>query len=169
MDASGNCSANETTQTEPPRPSRRTPGSGRRKGTPNRVTRQIREIACRYTARAVRQAWKLATEAKNQDTQLKALELILAYGHGRPPQVQLLGGTGEDPVALKVHREMQGNPREMARRLEAMLGAAGLSDVVEQTLVGADGDADNPVLEAPTKPNGGAESPRGPENGYHES
>ena len=144
-----NISEGEPRQPGPPKGSPKVPGSGRKKGTPNRVTRQVREIACKYTARAVRQAWKLATEAKNQETQLKALELILAYGHGRPPQVQLLGGTGEEPVQLQRVRDgMRDNPRELARRLECMLTTAGLDKVVAQALSAGEG-VDKPALEPP--------------------
>ena len=40
----------------------------------------VREVAQKYTARAVKQAWKLATTAEDQATQLKAVELVLSYG-----------------------------------------------------------------------------------------
>ena len=131
MDASGNLSANgmaDSELAEPRGPGRpkggsKPPGSGRQKGTPNRVTREVRDIASKYTQRAVKQAWALATAAKNQDTQLKALELILAYGHGRPSQTTLVGGV-DDPVRLQVQREIEGDDRELARRICTLLYAS---------------------------------------------
>ena len=56
-------------------------GSGRRPGVMNLVTREIKALAGKYSLRAVKQVWKLASEAKNPETRLKALELLLAYAH----------------------------------------------------------------------------------------
>ena len=92
---------------EPPAP--RGPGrpigkpktGGRKKGIPNKVTREIREIAAKYTTRAVRAAWELATNAESEETRLKALALILSYGHGKPTQRTEVGGIeGGDPIAV---------------------------------------------------------------------
>ncbi len=102
-------------RTGAPKGRRRPEGSGRKKGTPNRITREVREIAQKYTARAVRQAWKLAKEAKSQDTQLKALELILAYGHGKPTQM-IAGDPEGEPIEAEVL-----DPRELARQVAFIL------------------------------------------------
>jgi len=77
-------------------------------------------------------------------------------------QSQAIHGEDGGPIAIEATRAMQDNPRETARRLEVLLTSAGLADAVEQAL--AAGEDNAPDLEAPTKPNGGAESPRGPGN-----
>jgi hypothetical protein len=60
--------------------------AGRPRGSRNRVTREIRELAQRYTRRALRAAWKLSQEAGEEEVRLRALGLILSYGHGKPTQ-----------------------------------------------------------------------------------
>jgi hypothetical protein len=71
---------------------------GRPKGSRNRVTREVRELAGKYTRRVLRHLWKLTAEAKEEAVQLKACETLLAYAHGRPSQTTLIGGDGAHPV-----------------------------------------------------------------------
>ena len=73
----------------------KTPGSGRQKGTPNKVGPTAQEAARKHTRSAIRNLWKLAMHAEQEMVRLRSTELILAYAHGRPAQVQLVGGTGE--------------------------------------------------------------------------
>ena len=80
------------------------PGSGRRKGVPNRVTREIRELAQKYTNRAVKQVWKLAQDAKDEDVQLRAITLLLAYAHGKPTQRQELTGADGERLLTRIER-----------------------------------------------------------------
>ena len=96
----------------------KTPGSGRQKGTPNKINREIHQIAGRYTLKALRQAWKLAQEAEQEMVRLKAIELLLSYGHGRPAQVQLIGGTGE-PI------QSQQLTVEISQRIASVFGQVG--------------------------------------------
>ncbi len=109
-----------------PKGRRKPEGSGRKKGTPNRITREVREIAQKYTARAVRQAWKLAKEAKSQDTQLKALELILAYGHGKPTPM-----IADAPEGEPIEREVL-DDREIARQTALILYRADPKRLTDQ-------------------------------------
>ncbi len=96
-------------------------GSGRRPGVKNLATRQIRELAGKYSLRAVKQTWKLAQEAKDQTVQLKALELLLAYAHGKPSHTQLIGGAGGEPIRTEHRNSPIGSDRELARRLRLAL------------------------------------------------
>ena len=84
-------------------------------GSKNKVTKEIRAIAGKYSHRAIRSVWKLATHAENLDVQLKALTLILAYAHGKPTDRQEL--TGADGKALLP----QHTDKETARRLALLL------------------------------------------------
>jgi hypothetical protein len=90
----------------------------------NLATREIKALAGKYSLRAVRQVWKLASEAKNPETRLKALELLLAYAHGKPSQTQLVGGTG-DPIRTEALTSSSlGRDGELARRVGLLLGKA---------------------------------------------
>ena len=127
MTASGNLSANgvvdfESATAGPGAPKGRAkpPGSGRQKGTPNKINREIRQIAGRYTMKALRQAWKLAQEATDQAVQLKAVELLLSYGHGRPAQIQLVGGTGQPIQSEKLTVEISRRISEVFAEAKAV-------------------------------------------------
>jgi len=72
--------------------------AGRPLGSRNKVTREIRDLAQRYTRRALRAVWKLAQEAVEEEVRLRALGLVLSYGHGRPVQSTEL--TGKNGAAL---------------------------------------------------------------------
>ena len=49
-------------------PANRPKTGGRKKGVPNKVTREIRELAQKYTLRAVKKVWKLAEGAEDQES-----------------------------------------------------------------------------------------------------
>ncbi len=110
---------------------------GRPKGSRNRITKEIRAIAGKYSHRAIRSVWKLAQHAENLDVQLKALTLILAYAHGRPVDRQET--TGKDGAPL---HPPEYSDREWARRLAYLLTKPGTggADVVAE-LTGTDGSA----------------------------
>jgi hypothetical protein len=149
-------------------------GSGRRPGVKNRVTREIRALAGKYSLRALRHTWKLAQEAQDQTVQLKALELLLAYAHGKPSQTTLIGGDGGDPVKMQQMQDLMADPREVARRVGLILyrgnpeyraaadaerearNRGGRQENLAEPFNGArapagesDGSSDTPVSEAP--------------------
>jgi hypothetical protein len=107
---------------------------GRPKGSRNRVSREIRELAGKYSPRAVRHAWKLATEADDQSVQLKALELLLGYGHGKPTQRRELSGPEGEPQKLEY------TTPELARRMLTLLDLA--SNEVAEGDPGGRGEAE---------------------------
>jgi len=80
--------ANGHVEVLPPKPKR----TGRPKGSKNRVTREMREVAQKYTLRATRKLWKLANEGKSEDVQMRACIELLDRAHGKPAQTQLVGG-----------------------------------------------------------------------------
>ena len=135
---------------------------GRPRGSRNKVTKAIRDIAQRYTRRAVKQAWKLAQHAENQDVQLKALALLLAYAHGKPTDRQEL--TGKDGESL-VPAMYSMPDKEIARRCALILTLADEAAAPEAAEDGSSGGglpsrrsagAEGPVLAGPTPPPSGA-------------
>ncbi len=91
----------------------------------NLATREIKALAGKYSLRAVKQVWKLASEAKNPETRLKALELLLAYAHGKPSQTQLVGGTGDPIRTQHLADSSLGADGELARRLALLQAVVG--------------------------------------------
>jgi hypothetical protein len=66
---------------------------GRKKGTPNRVTREIGDAAREYSASALHELDRLAHHAKSEAVRVAACRELLDRGHGRAPQgISLTGG-----------------------------------------------------------------------------
>ena len=78
-------------------------GAGRKPGTPNKVSSEIKEIARQYGPDALKEAARLAGLVKgeppagNEQARLKAIDIILDRAYGRAPQAI----TGEDGEAIK--------------------------------------------------------------------
>lgn len=61
-------------------------GRGRPKGSRNKATKEVREVAQKHTASALRELKRLLSD-EDAKGRLKAAELILQYGHGKPSPV----------------------------------------------------------------------------------
>lgn len=59
---------------------------GRVAGTPNKATREIKEIAQGYGAQAIEGLWKLAKGAESEQARVAAYKEILDRGYGKPNQ-----------------------------------------------------------------------------------
>jgi hypothetical protein len=64
---------------------------GRRKGTPNKVTAEIREHAQQYTTEALDGLAQIARTSTSDAARVAAWNAILDRGHGRPVQAVDLG------------------------------------------------------------------------------
>ena len=125
MDHLGNHSANNQAQAEAPLPRIRRPGkprghpkppgSGRKPGTPNKCTREIREIAQKHGQKAMRKLVALM-KSPNEATALKAAIELLDRGYGRPVTPSELSGPGGAPI-----RTEDVTPEEVHQRVAAML------------------------------------------------
>src|SRR5688572_25334426 len=75
---------------------------GREKGTPNKATQDIKDIARQYGPAAIEQAAKLAgliegaMAAESEAARVAALNMLLDRGYGKPSQV--LGSDPENPL-----------------------------------------------------------------------
>jgi hypothetical protein len=67
---------------ERPNSGGRRPGSGRKKGTPNKVTVEIKELAQKYGPDAIAKLARLATKAES----VAAIKELLDRGYGRAVQ-----------------------------------------------------------------------------------
>jgi len=115
---------------------------GRRKGTPNKVTADIKALAREYTAEAIEGLAELARNAKNEQTRHAAWNSLLDRGHGRPAQVVKGDGDGTLPISV-IHRVIVGLP-EPDDCLEADY------DVVDDDAARLEGGSGD-VLEPPGK------------------
>lgn len=96
-------------------------GSGRQRGTPNRSTREIRAVAQRHGAKAVRELVRLMTKSTNEATRMKAAVELLDRGYGRPitPNVQGNFFPAADQSLADVMREIDGMTRGLPSRHQA--------------------------------------------------
>jgi len=82
------------------------PGSGRKKGTPNKATAEIKEL-CRVHAPAVIQELaRLATKAESEQARVSAAKELLDRGFGK--STQPISGDPESPpveAALTIHAD----------------------------------------------------------------
>jgi hypothetical protein len=72
---------------------------GRPKGSQNRATKEIRQIAAKHGRKAVRELYKLMVGSENEQTRLRAATELLDRGFGRPTQTTELTGKDGGPVA----------------------------------------------------------------------
>jgi hypothetical protein len=65
---------------------RQTPGSGRKKGTPNKVTAEIKGLAQKYGPEPIAELARLATKAESEAARVAAIKELLDRGYGRAVQ-----------------------------------------------------------------------------------
>jgi len=74
---------------------------GRAAGTPNKATVAIRDMAQRHSPDCVRKLHQMAMHPKTTEmARLRAIELLLAYGHGKPTESHELSGPGGAPLSI---------------------------------------------------------------------
>ena len=81
---------------------------GRKKGTPNRISTEIREAARRYGREALRLHVKLMRASKNEDVRQRSANVILDRAYGRPSQVN--SGDEDNPLELLM-QHLEGTSR----------------------------------------------------------
>jgi hypothetical protein len=73
---------------------------GRKAGTPNKATAEIKTLAQQYGVRALQRVVALMV-SEDERVSLSACQEILSRAYGKPPQPQT-GEGGEGPVKLEV-------------------------------------------------------------------
>ena len=97
----------------------RRPGSGRKKGTPNLMTRELKEIARQEAPILIKELIRLATKAESEAVRVAAIKEMFDRGFGKatqPVEGSLTYGISEQLADL--FRENAGNTlgQEIARR-----------------------------------------------------
>jgi len=74
---------------------------GRQKGTPNKTTAEIRELAQAHGPDAIAEAARLMKSAQSEATRIAAIGLILDRGYGKSIEKLEHGGPDGDPITLE--------------------------------------------------------------------
>lgn len=76
----------------------KTPGSGRKKGTPNKVTAEIRELAREHGPAAIQALAQLLMSADSDTARIAAAKELLDRGYGKATATQEISGPGGTPL-----------------------------------------------------------------------
>lgn len=102
----------------------KTPGSGRQKGTPNKITTDLRDAAGKYTAAALQTLQSIMSNPKNPAAaRVQAAAELLNRGHGRPHATQEIA---LNDVRGFVRAPQKLEPQEWKELLERRQAAAEL-------------------------------------------
>ena len=74
---------------------------GRQKGTPNKVTVEIREVALQHSKPAVAELARLMKEGQSEQVRIAACREILDRAHGKSRQSVEHTGHDAGPIAVK--------------------------------------------------------------------
>lgn len=76
------------------------PGSGRKKGSHNKVTADVKALAQQYAPAALKELGRLAVEAETEQARVSAAKEILDRAYGK--SVQPLDGNDRQPIIIQV-------------------------------------------------------------------
>lgn len=71
---------------------------GRQKGSLNKVTLEIKEIAAEYGPRAITLLWAIAQASESDAAKVAAIREILDRAYGKPPQATTIKGDPDNPL-----------------------------------------------------------------------
>jgi hypothetical protein len=75
---------------------------GRKKGTPNKSTAEIRALAQVHGPAAIKKLAHLMENAESESTQQQAAKDLLERGYGKPPQDINVGSDPDKPIVHKI-------------------------------------------------------------------
>lgn len=75
---------------------------GRKKGTPNKNTADLKALAGKHGPWALKQIRALAENAETEQVRFSALRELLDRGYGKPPQYSEIGSKGGAPLTLVI-------------------------------------------------------------------
>jgi hypothetical protein len=77
---------------------------GRKKGTPNKSTAEIRALAQVHGAAAIEKLAHLMENSENESIQRESAKDLLERGYGKPMQEVMLGGDPDKPIVHRIER-----------------------------------------------------------------
>lgn len=77
---------------------------GRVKGTPNKVTAEVKDICRQHAPKIIQELVRLATKADTAAARIAASKEILDRAYGKAPQT--IAGDTENPLQLKTRLEV---------------------------------------------------------------
>ncbi len=80
----------------------KTKTGGRQKGTPNKITADLKKLASAHGPEAIKAILALAKTAENETTRLAAWRELLDRGYGKPAQFSEIGSKGGAPLTLVI-------------------------------------------------------------------
>lgn len=104
----------------PPKGAPKPPGSGRKPGTPNRITKDIKQLALKDAPAMLRGLKKLAETATDEKTKLAAIVAYLDRAVGKPMAPTELTGRDGEPL----HPEPDMSRIDIGRRIAFALASA---------------------------------------------
>jgi hypothetical protein len=101
---------------------------GRQPGTPNRTTAEVAALAREHTAECIAELARIAMNSKSEETRLRAIDMLLDRGHGRPAQSHMLGGLDGGAVVVAHHTHSYEElkhlpPEELIKRYRATIAS----------------------------------------------
>jgi hypothetical protein len=76
----------------------RTKTGGRKMGTPNKATREVKDLAQQYAPDAIKELARLSREAENESARVSAIKELLDRAYGKSPQAV----TGDNGGPIKI-------------------------------------------------------------------
>lgn len=121
----------------PPKGVERPPGAGRKKGTPNRATRDVREAAQKHTAKALKTLVQLLADPDSR-VQATAARELLDRAHGKPMTPTEVTGKDGAPLSAGGFNLHQSRTEDidLARRITFLLkrGEQSMQDAMQEAL-----------------------------------
>jgi hypothetical protein len=104
------------------------PGAGRPRGTPNRITRPLKELAAEFSEDSIQTLVWLRDHAQNEQVRLNACRELLDRAHGKPRQG--LDLTKDEGITVIIDKcchpdHLQNSPVVIEHQADEMRGPAG--------------------------------------------
>lgn len=85
------------------------PGAGRKLGSVNKATAELRDIARRYVPAAMKELARLATKAESEQARVAAIKEINDRAYGKAPQAMEVSGPGGASLIPVLNVKISGN------------------------------------------------------------
>lgn len=92
---------------------------GRLKGTPNKATGEIKELARSYAPAAMKELARLSVKAESEQARVSAIKELFDRGYGRAPQSHEVTGANGGPITTV---DLTNATKEQIDAIEAVFG-----------------------------------------------